>query len=87
MKFDLDKNIQFCKAMMPKAYDVLAFVLALLIGAFARDLGLENALAVCGYLVLYELIYWFVWLIHACICAIVKYLRDKRKKKEVKDEN
>lgn len=87
MKFDLDKNIQFCKSMMPKLYDILAFVLASLIGAFAKDLGLECVMAVCGMVVLYELSYWCIWLIHACICVIFKYTREKRNKKEVNDED
>ena len=87
MKFDLDKNIEFCKNMMPKAYDFLAFVLALLIGAFAKDFDLQSVMGVCGAIVLYELSYWFLWVIHAFLCAILKYSRDKRKKKEVNNEN
>lgn len=87
MKFDLNKNIEFCKNMMPKAYDVLAFVFALLIGAFAKDFDLQSVMSVCGGVLLYELTYWCIWLIHALICVIVKYARDKRKNKEVDDEN
>lgn len=91
MKYDIEKNEKFLKGFAPSTFDLVALGICFLGGAICFDLGLnvENSYTFALFGFVFDMIFFknLIWLIHCVVHAIIKYRRDKKQKKEVKQEN
>lgn len=85
MRYNIEKNGKFIKAMEPNKYWWFILVTLCIISALAKDLNYENLFLVCWGFCIYYAMYVVVWCLYAVVHAIIKHVHLKKQPKEKLD--
>ena len=83
MKYDLVKQKERIKVMAPHYFELVMFVLGLILGAVSLDLLGEDSytFSLASAMFVYSIVYSAIWLVDAIIYFCIKKHREKKEGK------